>query len=400
MQRTRCPYDFTAGAASQPGGRYRRHMRIAQLVPRGEYPWSGILTVMVHLSAALARRGHDVELWMLSRWDEAYATHADRLRAAGVRCVEIPFRGGWLGMGSAVARHAANSNIELIHLHGAFNRTNTVVSFALETPFVFSPHSGYDPISLRRSRIRKQLYALAFERRMLARASILVALTEHERDQLRAFGATGRCVVIPNGVERPARPADGNAFRRQIRVDIGTPLAVYVGRIDVHRKGLDMLLEGIASAPHWHLALIGAEERGDLAKLRARIEQLGVGTRVTIVEVLHEPEVSQALAAAQVFTLLSRWEGLPMALLEALSHGTPALVSPEVERLIGVAAEGAGWVASFGSVGRVLKEVGATDERTWRQASEAAVELASRYDWTQVAAAYEDVYASVASRTS
>ena len=399
MQMTTHLYDFTAGAASQPGGRYRRHMRIAQIVPRGEYPWSGILTVIVHLSAALARRGHDVELWMLSRWDEAYATHADRLRTAGVRCVEIPFRGGWLGMGSAVARHAANSNIELVHLHGAFNRTNTVVSLRLETPFVFSPHSGYDPISLRRSRIRKQLYALAFERRMLARASILVALTEHERDQLRAFGATGRCVVIPNGVEPPERPVDGNVFRRQIRVDIETPLAVYVGRIDMHRKGLDMLLEGIAAAAEWHLVLIGAEERGDLSTLRAHIKRLGIGTRVTIVGVLDEPEVNQALAAARVFTLLSRWEGLPMALLEALSHGIPALVSPEVERLIGAAAEGAGWVASPESVGHVLKELGAIDERTWREASEAAARLASRYDWTQVAAAYEEAYTSV-SRTS
>jgi poly(glycerol-phosphate) alpha-glucosyltransferase len=376
-------------------------MRIAHLVPRGEYAWSGILTVIVNLSIALAERGHDVEVWLLTPWDEdAYATHIERLRVAGVDRVPITFRGGWSKIGAAVARHAAASSAEVVHLHGAFNRTNTAVSLRLDAPFLFSPHSGYDPISLRRSRIRKHLYALAFERRMLARASILVALTEHERDQLRAFGATARCVVIPNGVAPPARPVDGTAFRQRIRVDIATPLAVYVGRIDVHRKGLDILLEGIASAPQWHLALIGAEERGDLPKLKARIDQLGIGIRVTMVGVLHEPEFSQALAAARVFTLQSRWEGLPMALLEALSHGTPALVSHEVERLIGVAAEGAGWVASSESIGRVLREVGATDERTWRKASKAAARLASRYRWTQVARAYEDAYASVTPRMS
>jgi glycosyltransferase involved in cell wall biosynthesis len=373
-------------------------MRIAQLVPRGEYPWSGILTVIVHLSAALARRGHDVELWMLSPWDDdAYATHVERLRTAGVRCVAIPFQGGWLRMGAAVARHAANSKIELVHLHGAFNQTNTAVSLRLETPFVFSPHSGYDPISLRRSRSRKQLYALAFERRMLDRASMLAALTEHERNQLRAFGATGRCVVIPNGVARPVGPVDATAFRRRIRVDTTTPLAVYVGRVDIYRKGLDLLLDGIAAAPDWHLALIGAGERGDLPALEASIERLGIATRVTVCGPLQEPDVHRALAAARLFTLLSRWEGLPMALLEALSLGTPALVSPEVERLVGVAGAGAGWLAAPGSAGRVLRELAAIDAATWRRTSDAATRLSTRYDWNEVAMAYEDAYASVAS---
>ena len=378
--------------------RYRRRMRIAQLVPRGEYPWSGILTVIVHLSAALTRRGHDVELWLLSQWDDTlYATHIERLRAAGVRRVAIPFRGGRVRMGAAVARHAESSEVDLVHLHGAFNGTNTAVSLRLGTPFVFSPHSGYDPISLRRSRGRKQLYALAFERRMLDRASLLAALTEREREQLRAFGATGRCVVIPNGVAHPTVPVDSTAFRRGIRVDAQTPLAVYVGRIDMYRKGLDRLLDGIAASEDWHLAVIGAEERGDLPALRASIQRLGIGTRVTVCGPMREPDVQQALAAARLFTLLSRWEGLPMALLEALSLGTPALVSPEVERLVAVAAEGAGWLAAPGSAGRVLRELAAAEQPTWRRASEAATRLSTRYDWNEVAAAYEDAYASVAS---
>lgn len=375
-----------------------RGMRIAQLVPHGEYPWSGILTVIVSLSAALARRGHDVEVWLLTPWhDDAYASHIERLRRAGARPVQIAFSGGWTRMGAAVARQAVTSKVEVVHLHGAFNRTNTAVSLRLRTPFVFSPHSGYDPVSLRRSAWRKRLYALAFESRMLRRASLLVALTEHEREQLHAFGATGRSIVIPNGVDRPSGAVEGSVFRQRIGLDAATPLAVYVGRIDLHRKGLDRLLEGLAASPPWHLALIGAEERGDLAPLRASIQRLGLVSRVTICGPLPEPEVHRALAAARLFTLLSRWEGLPMALLEALAHGTPALVSPEVDALVAVAAHGAGWLATPGSTGRVLGELAAIDERTWRRRSEAAARLASTYDWNEVAVAYEDAYASIAS---
>jgi len=39
-------------------GCYCIGMRIAQVAPRGEQPWSGVLTVIVHLAAAMARRGH------------------------------------------------------------------------------------------------------------------------------------------------------------------------------------------------------------------------------------------------------------------------------------------------------------------------------------------------------
>ena len=371
-------------------------MRIAQLVPRGEYPWSGILTVIVKLSAALAKRGHAVEVWLLSPWDEAYASQITLLRGAGVPLMPVAFSGGWSQIGTAVARHASGSGAQVVHLHGAFNRTNTATGLRLRTPFVFSPHSGYDPVSLRRSALRKRIYALLFERRMLRRASLLVALTHHEREQLRAFGATGRSVVIPNGVDRPSK-VDGTAFRQRIGVDAATPLAVYVGRIDLYRKGLDRLLEAIAASPEWHLALIGAEERGDLPALRAGIERLGLGRRVTVCGPLSEADVHSALAAARLFTLLSRWEGMPMALLEALSHGTPALVSPEVERLMGVAAERAGWLAPPRSAGHVLTDLAATDEHTWRRASEAAARLASTYDWNEVAKAYEDAYASITS---
>jgi hypothetical protein len=43
-------------------------VRIAQVVPRGEQPWSGVMTVIVHLAAALARRDHQIDVWQLHDW--------------------------------------------------------------------------------------------------------------------------------------------------------------------------------------------------------------------------------------------------------------------------------------------------------------------------------------------
>src|SRR4029450_8216460 len=126
------------------------------------------------------------------------------------------------------------------HRPRPFNPSNTAISRALRRPYVFSPHSGYDPESLRRSRGRKAIYRILFERRMLERAASLVALTNTELADIRAFGATGPCEVIPNGVERPAEDLDAEAFRRALGLPHDALLAVFVGRLDVQRNGLDL----------------------------------------------------------------------------------------------------------------------------------------------------------------
>jgi glycosyltransferase involved in cell wall biosynthesis len=362
-------------------------VRVAHVVPRGEQPSSGLFTVIVHLAAALSRQGHDVEVWQLHRWDgEAYDEARRRLAAAGVAQVAVAGR----RIGAAAAAAGEARAVDVVHLHGAFNTSNTAVSLALRRPYVFSPHSGYAPASLGRSRGRKLIYRAAFERRTLRRASLVVALTDAERRDVRRAGATGTVVVIPNGVE-PAPDLDGGPFRRDLGLDRQTPLVVFVGRLDVHRKGLDRLVQGLASAPGWHLALVGPEFR-DVDLLRRQVRDLEMQDRVHLAGERHGRALREAVAAADVFALLSRWEGLPMALLEALSASKPALVSPEVEEVIGVAAAGGGWVVDDASVGPVLGRLGGPGRPELVKAGRAAGRFAKRYDWGDVARRYSDAY--------
>jgi glycosyltransferase involved in cell wall biosynthesis len=370
-------------------------VRIAQVVPRGEQPWSGILTVIVHLSAALARRDHHVEVWRLHEWTpETYAEQSRLLEASGVIQVPLPLS---RRSGRAAAALAEANGIEVVHLHGAFNPSNTAVSRALRRPYVFSPHSGYDPVSLRRSRLQKSVYRILFERRMLARAALLVALTDAELAHLREMGATGPFAVIPNGVEPPPHDLDRQAFRRELGISSDVPLAVFVGRLDVHRKGLDLLVRGIGDAPGWHLALVGPRFR-DVDRLEGIITDLGVGERVHLVGERHGRSLQDSVGAADLFTLMSRWEGLPMALLEALSLATPAVVSPAVERLIGIDAAGAGWAVDAAGLGPLLRRLQDEGKDELRRRGGAALELSRRYDWDSVAEEYETAYERVGAR--
>jgi glycosyltransferase involved in cell wall biosynthesis len=367
---------------------YRFRVRIAQVVPRGEQPWSGVLTVIVHLAAALAKRDHHVELWQLHEWTpDRYSEQRRLLEAAGV--IQVPPPSGRTGRAAATWAH--ERDIDVVHLHGAFNLSNTAVSRALRRPYVFSPHGGYDPVSLRRSRLRKTLYRLLFERRMLSDAALIVALTDVELGQLRDVGAPGPFAVIPNGVGSPPDDLDPSAFREELGIAADALLAVFVGRLDVSRKGLDTLVRGIATAPGWHLALVGPEFR-DVDRLERLISDLAVGERVYLVGELHGRRLQESVSAADLFLLMSRWEGLPIALLEALSLATPAIVSQAVERVIGVDAAGAGWAVDDGSLGPLLRWIEGDGRDELRRRGGAALELSKQYDWASVAEKYESVY--------
>jgi glycosyltransferase involved in cell wall biosynthesis len=368
-------------------------MRIAHVVPSGEQPWSGVLTVIVHLAAALARHGHHVEVWQLHDWDPArYAEERKRLRADGV--VEVLLHGG-RGLGRSAARLADERSIDVVHLHGAFNPSNTAVARGLRRPYVFSPHSGYHPVSLARSMLRKRAYRLVFERTMLRRAATIVALTDLELEHVRRFGAPGPYAVIPTGVEPVRDDVDRNAFRAELGLHPDTPLALFVGRLDVDRKGLDLLVRGVAEAPRWQLALVGPAFR-DVDRLHELVRRLDIGDRVHLPGERHGHRLHEVFAAADVFTLLSRWEGLPMALLEALATSTPAVVSHEVERAVPVEAAGAGWSIDGPELGSLLRKLAEqyTDELRTRGA--AALELAARYDWNVVAERYGTTYKQIA----
>jgi glycosyltransferase involved in cell wall biosynthesis len=371
-------------------------MRIVHVVPRGDRPWSGTLTVIVNLASSLAGLGHDVEVWHLGDWSHSdFEAHAALLRGSGVTRRDFFSERGLRHSARAIAREAVTRDIRVVHLHGAFNTTNAAVGRTLNTPFVFSPHSGYDPTSLERSSLKKRAYKRAFEMPMLRRAALVVALNEHELDDVIAFGAApSACVVIPNGVARAPR-VDAGTFRRSLGLNDDDQLALFVGRLDVDRKGIDMLLEGVQAAPTWHLALVGPDERDGLRRIRAEIASRRLGRRVHLCGPRFGNQLHEALASCDLFVLLSRWEAMPMALLEALSHGKPAVVSSAVERSVPVADAGAGKVADPPEVGRVLEEMAGLNGRSRHALSEAALRLAVGYEWPAVARRYEEAYGSV-----
>lgn len=367
-------------------------MRIAQVIPAGAHPYSGVPTVIVQLSLHLAGLGHHVEVWLLQPWNtEEAALHGATLAAAGMSVVTAP-------PGRRGSHLLAERRVDIVHLHSVFTPPNALLARRLRVPYAVSPHGGYAPISLARSAFRKALYTRLVERRLVRNAALRVALTDVEVRELRTFGAPEPITVIPNGVPPAPKQVDPNAFRRELGLDATQPLLLFVGRLDVFHKGLDILIRGLAAAPGWHAALVGSDFRGGADQLRSLAGTLGAGSRLSLAGPRHGTALHEAFAAADCFVLTSRWEGLPLSLLEALAHGIPVVVSPAVDELVGVVTAGAGWSAAPAELGALLERLQHLDGRERERRAAAARALAARYDWTSVARRYEAAYRNVIDR--
>jgi starch synthase len=173
-------------------------------------------------------------------------------------------------------------------------------------------------------------------RRRAIRASAgLIAPTAEERRRVSArYGLAAEQVApIPNPLDAEAWSPSGSELAR---AELGLPatarVAVWHGRVRIREKGLDVLLEAWARVRRErpdidaHLLLVGGGD--DAPWLRAEIERRRAGG-VTWADryVLDRETIRRRLSAGDVYVLPSRQEGSPVALLEAMACGLPAVAA-------------------------------------------------------------------------
>lgn len=130
-----------------------------------------------------------------------------------------------------------------------------------------------------------------------------------------------RVVVLPNPVKLPRSIPD--------RINTDLVNLLFLGRIG-DRKGAFDLIKAVAAMPpaqqqQTHLTLAGD---GEGQRARDLISSLNLTASITILDWVNEQQRDELLAQAHVFILPSYNEGLPMALLEAMSWGLPVITTP------------------------------------------------------------------------
>ena len=149
------------------------------------------------------------------------------------------------------------------------------------------------------------------------------AVSEDMKEHLqRVSGSSaGKVETLYLGVgEAPRTKADASAVRDELGVG-ESRLVVTVSRLSA-QKAVDVMLDAVARLPDDAcLAILGQGPAE--AGLREHARSLGLGRRVLWLG--WRDDVADVIAAADVFCLSSVWEGIPLAVQEAMLLGTPVV---------------------------------------------------------------------------
>lgn len=237
------------------------------------------------------------------------------------------------------------------------------------------------------------------ERFMAKRSNALVVVsrTDLEIGVAARIGRPEQYHLIRSGIplKSPAK-LDRTAIRSEFGWGDGDVIVVSVGRLEPQKDPVG-LVDAFASAhardPRLRLALVGDGGLRESASNNARCR--GILDRVDLLGLRYD--VADLLAAADVFALASRWEGLPRAVLEATRAGIP-VVTTDVGGVREIIEDGvSGRVVPVGdpaAFAAALIETVADPTRARRWAVTAATRLAEFSEERMVAdtaALYEDL---------
>ena len=155
----------------------------------------------------------------------------------------------------------------------------------------------------------------------------LTVSTEEAADARRLWIAR-RAVPVGNGRD-PARFRPDPAARARVRQALGVPEAqvviVIVSRL-VRHKGYPELLASMRDVPGAELWVVGERLPSDHgADLEPLFDASGLGPRLR--RLGYRADIADVLAAADIFTLPSHFEGLPMSVIEAMLTGLPVVAT-------------------------------------------------------------------------
>lgn len=229
-----------------------------------------------------------------------------------------------LGLGK-LAYSLMQPQTDLVHIHltergSAFRKAiATPLALAFRKPIILHTHgSEFHTFYAKLPPAIQQLMA-----RIFRQSTYFIVLSESWKTfYISNLGLKPeQVVVLPNPVEMPSNVPQ--------RIGCEVVNFIFLGRIG-QRKGAFDLIQAFAKISGDRKAkfkLIMAGD-GEVEQARQLVESLDLTDRITVLDWIDSQKRNELLAKANVFVLPSYNEGLPMALLEAMSWGLAAIATP------------------------------------------------------------------------
>lgn len=209
-------------------------------------------------------------------------------------------------------------------------------------PYYIEPHGSFGKEALKKSRIKKMVALNTVFLSQIKNAYGYVFLNKREMDDSKY--RTKNDMVIPNGINEDSilpviaknSSADYNFY--------------FIGRIDVVQKGLDYLMDAFRILDDKKMAIKlriwGKGASKDTLFVNERIEKLSA-VNIKLNNSIYGDKKDAVLEQCGPMILTSRYEGLPMTVLECWKYGNPCIVTEGTNMATEVEKYNLGWVTKL-----------------------------------------------------
>ncbi len=272
----------------------------------------------------------------------------------------------------------------LIHAHLPYSG---ILARFIGPPVVYTEHNMVDSYRWATRAINRMTYG---------RNAAVTAVSGEVARSIRRYPGR-KAVIIPNGITFEPGIRHRHEVRSELGLDTDDELVVHVGNIRPH-KGHSNLIAATAILgplrPSVHVISIGGEKYdGDLIRVRLEAEEAGASQWIRFLG--RKGDARSYIASADVVVNPSDAEGLPVTILEAMSHARK-VVATDVGGVSSVVIDGlTGRLVPPGdpkALARALLEA-LSGNQDWGEAGSALVR--ERHGIEQMVARYETLYRQV-----
>ena len=196
----------------------------------------------------------------------------------------------------------------------------------------------------------------------------VVVLCQDDSNRFQQYDKLFIPTVIYNPLTlKPGNKSQGNSKR-----------FLTIGRFTPLHKGIDLLIEAFhlfaQKNKDWQLDIVGGGEQKEA--FQRLINRYQLEDRITIHPFTNK--IQDFYSNAQVYVLSSRWEGMPLVLVEAMSHGLPIITSdlPVCQEIL----DDFGMYFPNSNIEGLAQRLEDATRIDWKSKSEEAIKIAQRFD--------------------
>jgi phosphatidylinositol alpha 1,6-mannosyltransferase len=288
---------------------------------------SGVGVTLLRLTRALEERGHQVRVYSANyALPEGMADRPEVHRSPSIPLFLYPDVQWAFPRLRDVIEDAARFRPDVVHVATEFalGLAGLKAARQLRLPIVASAHTDYDKYAARYGVDWALRLGWHYLRWFYGQAHRVLCPSRIYQEHLRSRGVT-HTGVWSRGVDpRHFHPRfRSEAYRRALGLRPNDLLVTYIGRIAREKNLTQLLAAWDALAPERGMAQLALVGRGPLEEEIRRREIPGVH----VLGLMHDRELSEAYASADIFVFPSATETFGNSLLEAMGSGLPSLAA-------------------------------------------------------------------------